>query len=88
MRTDERVRGMCLHHLHVVVLPVSTHDIDLMMNTQYSDSDVEYKACFNRPYLHACANFLNESWSSNLKTSVLQVMKTGGVEGLGTRLAG
>ena len=63
MRTDKRVRGMCLHHLHVGVLPVSTHDIDLMMNTQYSGLDFKYKACFNRPY---CANFLKGSWSSNL----------------------
>jgi len=67
---DERVRSMCLHHLHVGVLPVSTHDIDLMMNTQYSGLDFAY---FNRPYLHACANFLNVSWSSNLKTSVARI---------------
>jgi len=70
MRTDERVRSMCLHHLYVGILPVSMHDIDLMMSTQYSGSDFKYKACFNRPYLHACTNFLNGSWSSNLKTSV------------------
>jgi len=44
MRTDKRVRGMCLHHLHVGVLPVSTHDIDLMMNTHYSGLDFKYKA--------------------------------------------
>ena len=70
MRTDERVLSMCLHRLHVGILPVSTHDIDLMMNTQYSGSDFKYKACFNRPYLHACANIFNGSWSSKLKTSV------------------
>ena len=58
LRTDERVRSMCLHHLHVGILPVSTHNIDLMMNTQYSGLDFKYKACFNRPYLHACASFL------------------------------
>jgi len=63
MRTDERVRSMCLHHLCVGDLPVSTHIIDLMMNAQYSGLDFKYKACFNRPYLHACANFLNGSWS-------------------------
>jgi len=51
MRTDERVHSMCLHHLHVGVLPIDTHDIDLMMNTQYSGLDFKYKACFNRPYL-------------------------------------
>jgi len=38
---------MYLHHLHVGVLPVSTHNIDLMMNTQYSGLDFKYKACFN-----------------------------------------
>ena len=70
MRTDERVRSMCLHHLHVGVLPVSTHDIDLVMNTQYSGLDFKYKVCFNRLYLHACANFLSRSWSSHLKPSV------------------
>ena len=58
MRIDTRVRSMCLHHLHVGVLPVSMHDIYLMMNTQYSGSDLKYKACFNGPYLHACTNFL------------------------------
>ena len=35
MHTDERVRSLCLH-LHVGFLPVCTHDINLMMNTQYS----------------------------------------------------
>jgi len=50
------------------------HDIDLMMNTHYSGLDFKYKACFNRPYLHTCANFLNGSWSSNLKTSVVAMV--------------
>ena len=38
---------MFLHHLHVVVPPVSMHNIDLMMNRQYSGLDFKYKACFN-----------------------------------------
>ena len=63
MRTDE-----CAQYVPSPF--TSTHDIDLMMHTKYSGSDFKYKACFNRPYLHACANFLNGSWSSNLKTSV------------------
>jgi len=43
MCTDERVRSLCLHHLHVGFLPVSTHDINLTMNTQYSRLDLSTK---------------------------------------------
>ena len=38
------------------------------MNTQYPGLDFKYKARFHTPSLHACTNFLNGSWSSNLKT--------------------
>jgi len=31
MHIDKRVRSLCLHHSHVGVLPVSMHDIDLMV---------------------------------------------------------
>jgi len=46
---------------------MSTHAIDLMMSTHYSGLDFKYKACFNRPYLHTCANFFNWSWSTTCK---------------------
>jgi len=36
MCTDERVCSLCLHHLHVGFLPISTHYINLMMKTQYT----------------------------------------------------
>jgi len=39
--------------LQVCVLAISTHTIDLMMNTHYSGLDFMYKACFSRPYTHA-----------------------------------
>jgi len=79
MHTDAGVcsTSMCLHHLHLGVLPIGTHDINLMMSTQYSGLDFKYKACFNRPYLHTCTNFLNRSWSSNLKTSVYEKKAAG-----------
>ena len=73
MRTDERVRSVCL----VGVLPISTHDIDLMMNAQYSGLDFKHKACFNRPYLHACTNFLNVKQTENLCTASDQILKVG-----------
>jgi len=47
-----------VHYVHAGVLPVSTHDIDLILNTQYSGSDFKYKACFNRPYLQRMRQFL------------------------------
>jgi len=62
---------MHLHCLHIGVLPVSMHAIDLMMNTQYSGLDFNYKTCFHRPYLHACANLVKQP--ENLFTSFLTV---------------
>ena len=55
MCTDERMHSMYLHHLHVGVLPVGTHDIDLMMNTQYSGLDFKYKklVSIGHTYTHA-----------------------------------
>jgi len=52
MRTDERVRSMCLHHLRVGVLPASTHDFDLMMNTQYPGLDFKFKPAILTPGAH------------------------------------
>ena len=68
MRTDDGVRSVCLHHLHIDILPVNTHAIDLIPSL-----DFKYKACFHRSHLHTCANSLAGSWSSNLKTSVTPV---------------
>ena len=58
-----------LHCLNVGVLFVSTHTIDQINNNVLWLGLQVCKAYFDMPYLHvhACANFLNGSWSSNLK---------------------
>ena len=73
MHTDKRVPSVHLHHLHVDVLPVNMHAIDLTMNTVIPGLDFKYNTCFHRPHLHTCNNSWNGSWSSNLKTSVTPV---------------
>ena len=65
------------HCLHISILPVSTHAIDLLMKTVLQlGLQVQSSFPWAIRTMHA-AIFLNGSWSSNLKTSV---------HGLGMRL--
>ena len=70
VRTNERVHRLRLRFLHgIVVLPVNKDAITLNKH-RVSDLYFNYKGRFPRPCFCARANFLNGSWTSNVKTSV------------------
>ena len=71
--------GTCalMRHCAVCVLlftkrscPACKHRHNYPNEHQVYDLYFEYKCCFHRPWFCTCTNFLNGSWTSNLKTSV------------------
>ena len=60
--------------------PACKHGHNYLNEHQVSGLYFNYKCCFHRPCFCTCANFLNGSWTSNLKTSVSnQAQRLGGL---------
>ena len=77
MCSNERVHHVRLHS--IVVLPVNkdTNHSNEHRVFGYSRLILQLQSSFHRLQFCTCANFLNGSWTSNLKTSVLETIHTG-----------